>query len=322
MAFAAAVADSRTVDAAHSLMTPVKPVKPMIYLLFGMVGLLLPLGAITGLDTLRQRIRSRREVEQATRVPILGELTTNSASTKSRLVITPKSRSRITEQIRTLRANLPSIHTANGNADGQVLLVTSSISGEGKSFISLNLGASLSLVDRPTVVLEMDLRLPTYAKNFQLDNNMGVSDYLSGEATLSDVLKPVPGYKNFFMISSGNLNEEQNPAELLSSPRLKTLIADLRQQFEYVVLDTPPLGLVSDAQLLAPYADSTLYVVRHGLTPSSSLQAIELLRRDQRFQNLSLILNGVDGKDGSYLSRSQKSRYYQATPSRRWLKAQ
>lgn len=318
VAFAAAVSDSRTVDAAISSLTPVKPVKPMIYLLFGMVGLLLPLGAIAGLDTLNQRIRSRREVEKATLTPILGELSTNSSSSKKRLVITPRSRSLITEQIRTLRANLPLLQAADSGS--HVLLVTSSISGEGKTFVSLNLGASLSLVDRPTVVLELDLRRPTYQETFHLDTNVGISEYLMGEATLNDVLQPVPGYKNFFMISSGVLSDEQNPAELLSSPRMAQLLADLRERFSYVMLDTPPLGLVSDAQLVAPFADSTLFVVRHGVTPQTSLKAIELVRREQRFKNLSLILNGVVGNDGSYLSHSHKNRYYEAQP-RRWLKS-
>ncbi|MEZ0486595.1 GumC family protein [Fibrella aquatica] len=319
VAFAAAVSDSRTVDAAISSLTPVKPVKPMIYLLFGMVGLLLPLGAIAGLDTLNQRIRSRHEVERSTITPILGELSSNSESGKKRLVITPRSRSLITEQIRTLRANLPFVE--NTESGSHVMLVTSSISGEGKTFVSLNLGASLALVDRPTVVLEMDLRRPTYQQTFHLDSNVGISEYLSGEAELSDVLQPVPGYKNFFMISSGTLSEDQNPAELLSSPRLRQLITTLRDQFAYVMLDTPPLGLVSDAQLMAPYADSTLFVVRHGVTPQTSLKAIELVRREQRFKNLNLVLNGVVGNDGSYLSHSHKNRYYQAAQPRKWLRS-
>lgn len=254
----------------------------------------------------------------ATLTPILGELAINPASRKKPLVITPQSRSRITEQIRALRANLPFLRA--DNAEGcQTLLVTSSISGEGKSFVSLNLGASLALVDHPTVVLEMDLRMPTYERNFQLDNNVGISEYLAGDATLNEVLKPVPGYKNLFLISSGQLGEDQNPAELLSSSRLQQLMADLRERFSYILLDTPPLGLVSDAQLLAPYADSTLFVMRHGLTPTSYLRVVEMLRREQRFQNLHLILNGVVSNDGSYLSRSQKERYYQQNKPRRWL---
>ncbi len=318
VAFAAAVSDSRTVDAAMSSFTPVKPVKPMIYLLFGMVGLLLPLGAIAGINSLSQRIRSRHEVEKATITPILGELAANPESSKKRLVITPRSRSLITEQIRTLRANLPFLQS--DSTGSHVLLVTSSISGEGKTFVSLNLGASLSLVDRPTVVLELDLRRPTYQETFNLAVNRGISEYLTGDATLDDVLQSVPGYKNLYMISSGILDEEQNPAELLSSPRMQQLITDLRGQFDYIMLDTPPLGLVSDAQLMAPFADSTLFVVRHGVTPQTSLRAIELVRREQRFKNLSLVLNGVIGNDGSYLSHSYKNRYYQAQP-RKWLRS-
>lgn len=293
VSYAATISDSRTIDAARGGVKPVKPVKPMIFLLFGLVGLLLPVGAMATRDALNNRVTRRADVEESTRVPILGEVTKNKAAES--LVLAPRSRSVIAEQIRTLRTNLQFLRT--NAADSQVLLFTSSISGEGKSFVSLNLGASLALVDRPTVILEMDLRKPGLRKNVEITNAMGITNYLIGEATLDEVLQPVPGYNNYFIIPSGPL--PPNPSELLSGPRLEQLIGELRKRFNYVIIDSPPIGLVTDAQLIAPFADATMYMVRHDVTPKQNLKMINTLFTEQRFNRLNIILNAV-GEGESY----------------------
>ncbi len=317
MAAAAAISDSRTIDAAKTIWSPVKPVKPMIYILFGMIGLILPLGAIAGKDLFNNRVRRRSEVEETARVPILGELAKKRG--RRELVITPKSRTLIAEQIRALRANL--LFLRNENSDSQVLLFTSSIAGEGKSFISLNLGASLALVDRPTIILEMDLRIPKLHKVFNLDNSVGISNYLVGEATLDEVIKPMPGHENYFIITSGMLQRQQNPSELLSGPRLEQLINDLRERFAYILLDAPPIGLVSDAQMMAPHADATLYVVRHDVTPKNYLKMIEGFGREQRFNKLNIVLNAVGGEDNYFFNNSPKNHYYDQERKNKWLPA-
>lgn len=314
VAFAAAVADSRTIDVASSSPIPVKPVKAMYYLLFGLAGLLFPIGVIAGRDALNTRVRRRADVEENTRVPILGEVV-KSRGRKSSLVVTPKSRTMIAEQIRGLRANLQ--YVRNDAHSSQVVLFTSSISGEGKSFISLNLGASLALVDKPTVILEMDLRIPRLHEVFNLDNSVGISNYLTGEATLDDVLKPMPGHKNYFIITSGTVGE--NPTELLSSPRLEQLIAELRTRFAYIIVDTPPVGLVSDAQLVAPLADATMFVVRHDVTPKTYLKMVDTLYRDGRFNRLNIILNAVGGTESYRSDKGYKNHYYGPERKRNWL---
>ncbi|MBO0932085.1 GumC family protein [Fibrella aquatilis] len=306
VAFAAAIADTRTVDEAKSSGTPVKPVKPMMYMLFGLLGFLVPMGAIAGRDLMNTRVKNRNEIEETTQIPILGEISRNSE--RKPLVITSRSRTMIAEQIRTLRANLQFLR--GNSADSQVVLVTSSISGEGKTFVSLNLGASLALVDRPTVILEMDLRLSKLHTAFQVDNTVGMSNYLAGEATLDEVLMPMPGQANYSIISSGTISDEYNPAELLSSPRLGELIADLRKRFEYIIIDTPPIGFVSDAQVVAPYADTTLFVVRHDVTPKNYLKMVNALNREQRFNKLNIVLNAVGGNESYYTNNTSKSAYY------------
>lgn len=301
--FAAAIADSRTIDAAKSSGGPVKPVAIVIYALFGLVGFLVPTAAIAGRNVLNTRVLRRNDVEDNTVVPILGEVMNKRH--RDVLVVTQHNRSVVAEQIRTIRTNL---QLGQGAAsDSQVLLVTSSISGEGKSFISLNLGASLALLRQPTVILEMDMRIPRLHQSFNIDNSTGLSTYLNGEATLDEILQPVPGHPNYFIIPSGPLPPD--PSELLSGPIVKQLLRLLRERFRYVILDAPPIGIVTDAQVVAPYADATLFVVRHGVTPRHSLKNLDVLYREQRFQNMRIILNAVDQGDSYHSNHRYKNSY-------------
>lgn len=303
VAFAASVADSRILDAARSSGGPVKPVGIVIYALFGLVGLLLPTVAITAKNALNTRVTRRTDVETVTQVPILGEVMNKRH--RNILVVAPHHRSVVAEQIRSIRTNL---QVWNNEMDPkQVLLFTSSMSGEGKSFVSLNLGASLALTSQPTVIVEMDMRMPRLHQLFDIDNSVGLSSYLNGQATLSDVIKPVPGHPNYFIIPSGPL--PYDPSELLSGPNLKQLIELLRAQFQFVLLDAPPIGIVTDAQVIAPFADATLFVVRHGVTPKHSLKLLDTLYREQRFQNLSVILNAVGGSEAYHFNDRIKNSY-------------
>lgn len=295
LSYAATVADSRTIDPARSGSEPVKPVRKLIFLLFAAVGLMLPVGVLAARDALNDRVLRRSDVEEATQVPILGEVI-ESRQGANAIVVTNRSRTVIAEQIRALRTNLQFLR--NSQSGSQVLLFTSSISGEGKSFMSLNIGASLALIDRPTVILEMDLRKPKLHKALNMENVVGLSNYLIGQAEIDDIIQPVPGMENYFIITSGPI--PPNPAELLTGGRLEQLLQELRARYSYVLVDSPPIGLVTDAQLIAPHADATLYVVRHDLTPKNYLKMVDTLYREQRFQKLNLILNAVENGQTYY----------------------
>ena len=301
--FAAAIADSRVIDAAKSSTWPVKPVGVVIYALFGLVGLMIPITSIAGWKALNTRVSRRDDVEGGTQVPILGEVMKK--RDRDTLLVAPQNRSVVAEQIRAIRTNMQL--GKDDVAESQVFLCTSSISGEGKSFISLNLGASLALLREPTVILEMDMRLPRLHQSFSINNAVGLSTYLDGEATLDEILQPVPGHPNYYMIPSGPL--PQNPSELLSGATMKQLMRLLRERFRYIILDVPPIGIVTDAQVVAHHADTTLFVVRHGVTPKQSLKTLDLLYREQRFRNMQIILNGV-GKGESYHSNHQYKNSY------------
>ncbi|GAA4460320.1 tyrosine-protein kinase [Nibrella saemangeumensis] len=306
LSYASAVADSRTIDAASTDEEPIRPVRKMIFLMFGLVGLMLPVGAIAMRDALNDRVGRRSDIESVTQVPILGEIV--ESRNADQLVMLSNKRSVIAEQIRTLRTNLQFLRASPGGS--QVVLFTSSISGEGKSFLSLNLGASLALVDRPTVILEMDLRKPKLHAALKMANHIGITNYLIQEATLDEVLQPIPGFPNYSIITCGPI--PPNPAELLNSPQLERLLQELRARFDYVIVDSPPIGLVTDAQLIAPFADTTLFMIRHDHTPKNSLKMIDTLFREQRFQRLNVILNAVgEGESYYYSYGSYGNGYYE-----------
>ncbi len=305
VSFASTISDSRTIDVARSDVKPVKPNKQMIFLLFAFVGLMIPVAVIASRDSLNNRIMRRTDVESNTHVPILGEVVKKRQP--EAIVVVSRSQSIIAEQIRTLRTNLQFLRDAPEGS--QVLLFTSSISGEGKSFVSLNLGASLALVGRRTVILEMDLRKPRLRHSLGFTwEGTGISNYLIGEATLDEILQPVPGTEGYYLIPSGPL--PPNPAELLSSPRLEKLISELRLRFDYIVIDAPPIGLVTDAQLMAPFADATLYMVRHDVTPKNHLKMIETLYQEKRFNRLNIVLNAVGDNESEYYSYGYKGNGY------------
>lgn len=301
LSYASTVADSRTIDPPGTDDNPIKPVGSTIYLLFGLVGLLLPVGVMAGRDALNDRVSRRSDVEDASQVPILAEVAA-SRDENAMLMLTDK-RSIIGEQIRILRTNLNFLRSSPTNS--QVILFTSSISGEGKSFLSMNLGASLSMVSQQTVILEMDLRKPRLHAVMDLPNRVGLSNYLIQAATLDDILQPVPGFPGYSIITSGPL--PPNPSELLSSPRLEQLFVELRQRFNYVIVDSPPVGLVTDAQLIAPFADVTLFIVRCDHTPKNCLRNVDLLFKEHRFQRLNVVMNGM----GMGASNYYKYGYYE-----------
>nr|WP_317166559.1 polysaccharide biosynthesis tyrosine autokinase [Spirosoma terrae] len=310
---ASTVSDSRTVDAARTGSKPVKPVKMTIFGLFAIIGLLVPVGFISAKDAMNNRVLRRSDVEEATQIPILGEVVKSRQMDADNLVFKPRMQSVVGEQIRALRTNLQFLRS--DPEQSQVLLFTSSISGEGKSFVSLNLGASLALVGKSTVILEMDMRKPKLHKSLHIENRAGLSNYLIGEATVDELLHPVLGYENYYIITAGPL--PPNPAELLSSPRLAQLFKELKERFDYVLVDSPPVGLVTDSQLIAPFADATMFLIRHDHTPKNYIKMVDTLYKEHRFQKLSIILNGVGEGESYYYSYNYGDYYGESNKTRR-----
>ena len=296
MSFASAVSDLRVIDDARADPNPVKPVRKNFYLFALLVGLLLPITLLWLIDFFNSKISRKSQIEEATDTPIIGEII-QSNSTELPLEVTAKSRSLLSEQIRALRTNIQFFNT-DGDPK-QTILVTSSISGEGKSFISLNLAASLAIADKKVVMLELDMRKPKLHRYIKETSPQGLSSYLSGQATLDEIIKPVPGYDSLFFIPCGIV--PPNPSELISGDKMRYLFENLHEHFDIVIADTPPVGLVTDANILAKYASMTLYIVRHLYTSKGFLKNVDTLYREKRFPNMCLVINGIDmQKDYEY----------------------
>ncbi|GAB3264743.1 polysaccharide biosynthesis tyrosine autokinase [Larkinella harenae] len=290
LSYASVDTNSQVIDTASGSPEPVKPIKLLILSVFGIIGLLIPILVIRVRKFFNERVSSRAEINEATATPVIGEIAY--VRHEFPIIVNGRKRSVAAEQIRALRTNLQFMR--DKPEDTQVLLFTSSLSGEGKSFLSLNTAVSIALVGRPTVIVDMDLRRPKLHKALNMLNFRGSSSYLKNEANLDDVLQQVPGFDNLFIISCGPI--PLNPSELLSGPRLGEMVEELRARFDNIIIDAPPIGLVTDAQLVGAYSDVTIYAVRHNITNRAHLKFVDQLYRDKRFPNLNIVLNSVKNR--------------------------
>src|SRR5690606_5972377 len=183
-----------------------------------------------------------------------------------------------------------------GRTEKPVILVTSSFSGEGKSFVSTNMGAVMALTGKRTVVLEFDIRKPKVLAGLGLAKRPGITNFIVGTAELEELPIQVPGYPDLFVISCGPV--PPNPAELLLDPKITDLFGWLKNNFDVVIIDTAPIGMVSDAMTLAQFADNSLYIVRQEYTFKKQIGLIDEIYHEKRLPKLSLILNDVKMKGG------------------------
>lgn len=289
LSYASAVADSRIVDPAFYVKSPIKPKKPLIVLVSFILGLLLPIGYVYAKDALTNKIQKNTDISNLTSAPILGEIFFN--DNDGTIVVDAKSRTAIAEQFRSIRTNMQFLHGRSDDKKGKVTLLTSSMSGEGKSFVTSNLATAMAISGKKTVLLELDLRKPKVSKYLSLVNKTGLSNYLIGKAEIEQIIQPSGVHSNFFVIGSGPI--PPNPAELLIHKEIEILIEYLKSHFDEIFIDTPPIGLVTDAQILARLADSTLYLVRQDVTFKDQVKNLEILYRSKKFPKINVIFNGI-----------------------------
>ena len=292
LTFAAQVADSRLVNDAQPGGI-VYPAPNSVYLQWIFVGIIAGVLFVFIRENLNRNVNSRPEMEKLTKVPVIAEIA--HSRTKEAIVVESGNRSLVAEQFRYLRTSLSYIGI---NPTHKKILFTSSISGEGKSFITTNLAATLALTGKRVIMLEMDLRKPKLSEMMGLDRNTGLSDYLIGNKSLSEIVKITP-ISNLFLISSGAI--PPNPAELLLNGSLPELLVQLEASYDYILIDTAPVSPVTDAYIISPLCDATLYVVRQNRTPRVLLQKLNDIVRSTRLKNVSVVFNGVKQKRfGSY----------------------
>jgi len=289
LGYASTVTDSRLINPPVTSVIPLKPKRATIWLGAGAAGIIIPILLINLIFMLNNTVQSREEIEKQTNLTVIGEIgqmKVEGGVTESIIKVT--SRSAVAEQFRALRTNLKYL----GDGSCRTLMFTSSVGGEGKSFISINLAASLAYYGKKVILVGMDLRKPSLHDRLQVSNKAGVSNYMIGQADVNDLIQSTGVHPKFDVLVSGPL--PPNPSELLGNGRLAQLLTELRLQYDYILIDSPPYGLVTDAALIGEYVDATLYVVRHNYTVLGHLRRIADLRKGKRFANLTIIYNGVN----------------------------
>ena len=266
----------------------VKPKAVLIYI-YGVFAALL----ISGLWVYKKefassRILYRSEIEQHAQVPVIGEIILDRSGNTNGVVIGTESRTLIAEQFRELRANIN--HLLQAEMGGKVLLMTSSIPGEGKSFVSINLAVSMAFSGKRTALVEFDLYKPKICECLGVTLKEGITDYFQGNATLKEICHP---YKipNLRVVPSGTFLT--NPAELILNGRLPGLIEYLKKEFDYIIIDSPAIGMVSDTKILAPYANLSLYVIRQNYAHHSFLKYVNDINAAGGMPNIHLVFNGI-----------------------------
>jgi capsular exopolysaccharide synthesis family protein len=288
---AATISNIKVLEEAVPNRTPISPDKGSIRLIAIIIGLSLPALFIVGVELLNDKITTRSDIEKLTAAPILGEV--GHAFGDETLVVKSHNRGIVAEQFRIIRSNLQYILARNPKS---VLLITSSFSGEGKSFVSTNMGAVMSLANKKTIVLEFDIRKPKVLSGLGIPKKPGLTNYLLGKIPLEELPIPVQGYENYFVLACGPL--PPNPAELLLDPKLGELFTYLKQEFDVIIIDTAPVGMVSDAMTLSQFADATLYIVRQGHTFKKQIGLIDDYYQSNKLPKISIVMNDVKVRSG------------------------
>ena len=299
LSMAITTAKTRTIDYARVPKSPVYPRKNLVKIASVLIGFLVPLIFLMLQSIFEVKIYSEDTIKNLSSLPILGRIA--QSKEKAPVIVKTGSRSAVNEMFRLLRANLSFI---NPNKDRQTILVTSSISGEGKTFIVVNLGITLTLSHKKVVMLGMDLRRPKLAKYIGSDTEkMGISNYLINQCTLDEVLQVYEPHPDLSYITCGTI--PPNPTELLLTPKMEELFSELQERFDFILIDTPPISLVSDALLLRKFISNTLIVVRDNYTKKAMLRNLEEMHQNDELVNANLIYNGIKynrryGYSGSY----------------------
>ena len=293
MLFANPVPKGVIIDEAFTLTEPLGLSAKWILVICFFIGLCIPPVGIYLYRLLRDKIDSRDDVEKNLSVPILGEMCQDGSGRS--LVVADKDSSSSNELFRLLRSNLQFMLN---HKEDKVVLLTSTQSGEGKTFIAINLAASLSLLQGKRVLLVgMDIRKPQVANYLEIPDSVGLTSYLAeSDMNLDSIIRPVPGFNNLDVIVAGPI--PPNPAELLTSTKVEELFAVLRNRYDYIIVDSAPVGMVSDTFTLNRIADAVIYVTRINHSSLSDLKFIESIYEDKRLKNMSVVVNGTKVKRG------------------------
>jgi len=263
----------------------IAPKTRLNYMIAFVIGLLIPFLIIIIRDYFNNKILSKKDIEAKTNATILGVVGHNDKDTD--LVVKNNPKSAISESFRTIKTNLQYLVL---DKEVKIITITSTISGEGKTFCSLNLASIIAMTDKKTLLVGLDLRRPRMHKHFGLDNSIGLSSYLIGKESIENIILPAD-IENLFIVASGPV--PPNPAKLLETKALIDFLNYARANFDYIVVDTPPIALVSDALLFSKFSDINLFVIRQNYSHKDVLDLINDLNNRPNIPDFNILLNDV-----------------------------
>lgn len=304
LTLASAIPTAKTLDAAYSSVIPVAPKMMIVFAITLLLGLFIPVGIIYVLELMNNKITNKKELLRLVKAPYLGSIGINKS--QDRVVVREGKTTPIVEMFRMIRTNLQFMI---GGTKSPVILVTSSVGGEGKSFTAINLASSFALLNKKVVLIGLDIRKPMLGDYMHIEKNKGISLYLSNpDYKLSDIIIPSGIHSLLKVIPAGPI--PPNPAELIMSDRLEELIAELKNEYDYIIIDSAPVGIVSDTFLINRVIDLSIYVSRQNYTPREMTEIINDIHNNNKLNNMGLVLNGVEEMAGyGYYSTKTKAPY-------------
>jgi capsular exopolysaccharide synthesis family protein len=280
-------ANTRIIEPARSSGGAIFPNPKITRLASVGLGLTVPILIIVLLDLMKVAVEDEETVKSLTSMPVLGRIPHYKKG--ENVLLKSGERSIRAEMFKLLRTNLD---FANVDKKERVFVITSSMGGEGKSITAINLGITISLADKKVIIIDMDLRKPKIGKYLGMESEKGVTSFLVGDMPLSDVIARHPDYPNLSFINSGPV--PPNPTEMILSDKTGDMIAALKKEYDYIIIDSPPIGVVTDGLLLRPHMTNMLYVVRHKKTRKDSLKMTEELYQQGEFPNPGIIINDIE----------------------------
>lgn len=298
---ASIVSSARIIDEAETPRIPVQPNRKLTFLIYVILGLTSGIVLVIALRILNNKINSVEEIEAVCDLPVLGTVLAYPQKLdeeESRLLAVKEHRTVFGESLRAVRTNLQFLLP---DKKSKIITISSTISGEGKTFTTINLAGSLTMLNKKVVLVGCDLRKPQLANTFNINTSHGLSSYLIGKSTLEEIINKTD-LENLSVVLTGPI--PPNPSELLNSEKMTSLLTSLQEMYDYILLDTPPVGLVSDAIVLMKQSDILLYVVKAGYSQKEFLQLPSKIKNEHHLKSVYLLLNSYradkKGKKGSY----------------------
>ena len=294
--------DNEILDIARMERTrKISPRTSMNYLIALIIGLLIPALYLFLKNYFNVSISDRKDVEKLTRFPIIGQVAQTNDTNPLVVINSPKSP--IAESFRSIRTNIEFLTQGKPKS---TILVTGDMQSIGKTFNSINIASIYAFYGKKTVLLGFDMRKPKLFQEFGLNNNVGISSFLSNKEPFENVIQTAPQVSNLDIITSGPI--PPNPAELIASAKCDEFFELLKEKYDYIIIDTPPLGLVTDAFLLMRFADVKLFIVRQGVTNKNIFGSI-IKDLEDRGIDASIVINGIQTNKGYYGKRYGSYRY-------------